>query len=333
MKRKLTFIIVLLLVALTATSCGNNGLADYKKAAEKTGQITKGQNSGEFKLTMEFHTEGMTKEEINQLNYYQDVSGSFRSQFDDATRQGIYRNYLNLGGFGFDFDIYQNGDEIFAKLPVVGKYIKLDEIIKEAGKKQITEEQPCMVSEKAKNALRKEWAETLKEENVFKGKNIVLTTPDGEVKTTVYTITLNDEQVKKLASNSIQILSEDETLKSNFQSMIKNDTDQTKADDYEEFFKKMQERIQKDTVESFQYTAYVDIDGYIVNETMEFYITREALELGEPSDIRFHLELKNWDISQKQNFEFPELGDGNTMGAEGLEDTMPSILKNLFQTQ
>ena len=106
MKRKLALIMVLLVTVLTAAGCGNNGLADYKKAVDKTDQITKGQKSGEFSMTMNFNSEGMTQEDINELNYYRNMSGSYQSVFDHSKNQGIYRNYLNLGGLGFDFDLY-----------------------------------------------------------------------------------------------------------------------------------------------------------------------------------------------------------------------------------
>jgi len=313
MKRKLALIMVLLLIVLAAAGCGNNGLADYKKAVDKTDQITRGQKSGEFSLTMDFNTEGMTQEDINELNYYKNMSGSFRSAFDHSNNLGIYRNYLNLGGLGFDFDLYQNGDEKFVKLPIVGKYMKMDDLLKEAT--QGMEEQSIMISDETFEALSAEWVGMLKKEDVFKGKDIVLTTPDGEVKTTVYTITLNDSQVKALAENSINILSEDITLNSG------------------EFVAEMKEHILKEAIESFRYTAYVDIDGYIVNETIEVNIQREALEQGEPKTISFNLELQNWDINKDQKFEFPVLTDENTMKNDDLDQTMPSLFKNLLKSQ
>lgn len=331
MKRKFAFMIVMLLTVLTVTSCGNNGLADYKKAVDKTDQIERGQSSSEFSLSMDLNTEGMTQEEINELNYYKDITGNFQTVFDSSTNQTISRNYLNLGGLGFDFDLYKNGDEMFVKLPIIGKYMKMDDIMKKAGEEVNTEKKTELISEDSLDALTKEWVGVMKEENVFRGKDIVLTTPDGEVKTTIYTITLNDDQIKILARNSIDVLAKDEKLKSNFESMIEKNMDQSKKVSYEEFFSNIKEQMEKDTIESFQYTAYVDIDGYIVNETIDVKVKREALEKGEPKEITYKMELKNWDINKKQKLEFPVLTEDNTMKTDNLDETMPSLFEGLFE--
>lgn len=335
MKRRIALMIVLLVTVLTVAGCGNSGLADYKKAVDKTDQITKGQKSGEFSMTMDFNTEGMTQEDINELNYYRNMSGSFRSVFDHSKNQGIYRNYLNLGGLGFDFDLFKNGEEMFFKLPIVGKYMKMDDIMKEAiqsTENPSTEEYSKMISDDTLETLSAEWVGMLKKEDIFKGKDIVLTTPDGEVKAKVYTITLNDSQVKALAENSINILSKDENLRNYFEDWMKKNEDQATAD-FDDFVAEMKAHILQDTVERFQYTAYVDIDGYIVDETVEVKIEREALEKGEPKTIAFHLEMKHWDINKDQKFEFPVLTVENTMKTDDLDQTMPNLFKDLFQTQ
>lgn len=331
MKSKIALIMVLLMTVLAVTGCGNNSLIDYKKAAEKTDQIVKGQNSTEFSVTLDFNTEGMTPEAVNKLNYYKNMSGSFRSVYDNSSNQGIYRNYMNLGGLGFDFDLYQNGDEMFAKLPIVGKYMELGDILQNA--EQSPENPSKLISEDTMKALGEEWVGILKQENVFKGKDIVLTTPDGEVKTKIYTITLNDAQVKSLEENSLTILAKDEILKKNFEALMVKKADQSKPVSFEEFINKAKEQLKKDTVENFQYTAYVDIDGYIVNETVEAKIKRDATEQGEPKSIGFKLEMKNWDINKDQKFEFPVLTDENTMKSDDLDQTMPSLFKDLFQAQ
>ncbi len=331
MKRMIALIMVLLMTVPSVAGCGNNSLGDYKKAVDKTDQIVKGQNSAEFSTSLDFNTEGMTAEAVNELNYYKNMSGSFRSVFDSGSNQGVYRNYMNLGGLGFDFDLYQNGEEKFIKLPIVGKYMKLEDMLKEAEQSPVSTSE--LISEDTMKALEAEWVGMLKQEDVFKGKDIVLTIPDGEVKTKVYTITLNGEQVKSLEENVLTILSKDENLKKNYEAMMEKKADKTKRISFEQFINKAKEQLKEDMVENFQYTAYVDIDGYIVNETVEVKIKRIALEPGELKSIRFSLEMKNWDINKDQKFEFPVLTDENTMKINDLDQTMPSLFKDLFQAQ
>jgi len=331
MKKRTLLILILLIAALTAAGCGNNGLADYKKAAEKTKLITKGQCSADFSLNMDFNTEGMSREEISELEYYKSMSGSFRASFDEENDLGIYRNYLNLGGLGFDFDLYQNGEEVFVKLPVVGKYMKLEDMLNQAG--QTPAEQSPLISEDTLETLGAEWVGMLKKEDVFKGKDLVLTTPDGEVKTTVYTITLNGSQVKAFEEKAIDVLLADENLRSNIESMIRVKADGKKSIDFDHIAAKLKEHILNDTVESFQYTAYVDIDGYIVNETLEIAMKRDARLPGEPAAIRFRLDMKNWDINKDQTFDFPELTEDNTMKSESLKESMPPLFEDLFRME
>ena len=91
MKRKLS---LLLLIAILLTACNTNNLAEYKKAVDKTDQITKGQTLGEFTLITEFNQEGLTAEEIRELNYIKDMNGSFSVVFDDEEEKSIIRNYF-----------------------------------------------------------------------------------------------------------------------------------------------------------------------------------------------------------------------------------------------
>ena len=332
MKRKFVFAAALMMVLLAVLAgCGNTGLADYKRAAEKTDDITKGQNSAEFSLALDFNTEGLSRETINELNYYTNLSGSFRSAFDRSREEGIYRSYLNLGGLGFDFEIYHNGDEMFAKLPIVGKYMSMDNLAREAD--QTAEGRSQIISDDTLEALSAEWVGMLKKEDVFKGKDMVLTTPDGEVRTTIYTITLNDSQVKAFEEKAVSILSGDENLRSYLKSVIEKKEGKPATFDFDKFIGKIIEQVRKDTVESFQYTAYVDIDGYIVNETIEVRIRREAPEKGEPESISFHLDMKNWDINKDQKLEFPVLTEENTIDSNNFGQTMPSLFTDLFRTQ
>jgi hypothetical protein len=262
------------------------------------------------------------------------MSGSFRFAFDESRNQGIYRNYLNLGGLGFDLDIYQNGEELYARLPIIGKYIKMNDLLEKTREIKANGESgeppSKMISDKTLEAIKGAWVGMLQEKDVFKGKDIVLTTPDGEVKTTVYTITLSDSQFKAFEEKAINILSEDENLRSSFKELKGRYRNHADGADYNEFVSKIKEYIMKDTLGSFRYTAYVDIDGYIVNETIEMTIERDAKETGEPESIDFNLEIKNWDINKDQTLEFPELTEENTLKAEDLDQTMPSSFKDLF---
>ena len=248
--KRLIIAIFTLLLAISFAGCSFDSLGDYKKAAEKTEQIEKGQMSGEFTVVTEFNTDGMTEEQIKELNYFKDMKGSFSATYDDAAEKGIFRNYLNFGGLGFDFDIFMNQDEVFMKLPVLGKYMKLDEMQSPMIKEQQGAGEQSLISKETQDELSAKWLGMLTKEDVFKGKDIVLTTPDGEVKTTEYTIKLNDEQIKSLASDSIDIVSKDEKLRENYEEYIKKNVKPLKDTFFDKLVSDIKENIKGYSVEN-----------------------------------------------------------------------------------
>ena len=322
-------ITVVLILTLLLTACNTNNLAEYKKAVDKTDQITKGQTLGEFTLITEFNQEGLTAEEIRELNYIKDMNGSYSVVFDDEEEKSIIKNYLNFGGLGYDFDVYINKEEMFMKLPVIGKYLKIDDMSSISEDMQ-TERQ--IVSEETIKEFSKKWISLMNEEDVFKGKDIVLTTPDGEVKTKEYIIKLSDEQIKALLNDSVEIFSQDKSLKKLYEENISSIAEPLKDKTFEEMLSEIKNNADKFNVENFSYTAYVDIDGYIVNEIIDIkFGSIDSEEIGIES-FSYNLNMKNWDINKKQNFDFPVLTDENTVNIEEMEQNMPVAIEDYFST-
>lgn len=330
--KKLAVAILALLMAAVLIGCSLDSLEGYKKAAEKTEQIKKGRTDGEFLLVMDFNTEGMTEEQIRELNYFKNIKGSFNTAYDDEQKKEVFRNYLSFGGIGFDYDLFINGEEIFVKLPVIGKYMRIDDI-----QAPITKDQKKgkaeLIDPETKDAINDKWLKLLQKEDIFKGSSTVLTTPDGEVKATEYTIRLNDEQIKSLAEYSIDMLSRDEKLEERFGKYIRENVKHHKDVSLKKLLSDMKENINKYTVESFGYTAYVDIDGYIVNEIVEITLKVNSAEAAAMNGLSYKLDIKNWDINKAQKFDFPELTDENTVDIDSINQSMPFNIEVLFNDE
>ncbi|MGE5678049.1 MAG: hypothetical protein ACM3ZR_08340 [Pseudomonadota bacterium] len=333
MKKTIIAVLALMLaISFTLAACSADSLGDYKKAAEKTDQIIRGRTEGEFSLTMDFDTEGMTEEEIKNLGYFRKIEGSFSAVSDNEAGKGIYRNYLNLGGIGFDFDMFINGAEVFAKLPVIGKYMRLDSLQQAALDTQ-KDGDAGLVSGETLEGINGIWLGMLRKDDIFKGKNIVLTTPDGEVKTTEYTIRLNDEQIKALAAGSIGLLLKDNTLKENYEKLAAKNVEPLKDKTVEELLLDMSKKLDIYRIENFAYTAYVDIDGYIVNEKLEFSIKADNAGEDAVTGVVYKLDIKNWDINKEQKFDFPVLTEENTLDPNRMDENMPSVFEDLFKNK
>lgn len=327
--KRLLFAALALMLVISLSACNTSSLEEYKQASEKTDQITRGKVSGEFATKIELNTENMTAEEIKELNYYKDMKGSFNVSYDDEAGKSIFRNYLNMGGLGFDFEVFINGEEMFMKLPVVGKYMKLDEVEANVN----VEENEEIISEETIDFITQKWISLMNDDDVFKGKDIVLTTPDGEVKTTEYVIKLNDQQIKTLVKESTDILSRDEKLKSFYRKYVEKSSEESNVKSFESILAELKTGIDNYNIESFMYTAYVDIDGYIVNETFEISAAVIDPEEKNLKAISYKLNLNNFDINKEQYFDFPVLSNDNTLSVDEMDESMPDMMKDLFNKE
>ena len=326
MKKILIVILALALIAATLTACNTDNLEQYKKAFEKTNQIKRGQSSGEMTVKLDFNTDGLSQEDMREINNFKEMSGSYNIIFDDEAEKAIFRNYINFGGLGYDFDMFFNGKEAAMKLPVVGKYIR----ISEAQQADMdTESFNEMISDDTMKQIAEKWIGLMKEEDVFKGKDIIITTPDGDVKTTEYTVVLSNEQLKDLILEIVEIVSADEKLRSfyNENIIIKDDTDVDVS--FDKILKDIEYSIDKFTIDNFKYNALVDIDGYIVNENLAYSIRSTDEEIALKS-AEYNLDVKTWDINKEQTFNFPVLTEENTLDTENSED-IPSLMEDLFK--
>lgn len=324
--KKIVCLALTLVLMLSLTACNTNNLAEYKKALEKTEQITRGQTQVEFSSNVDINTEGMSAETIKELDYYKDMKGSFNVAFDEEAKKSIFRSYINFGGLGFDYDLYFNDGEIIMKLPVAGKYMRMNEVNNSSAIEE-SKVNGEIISESTMKAISEKWVELMNEENVFRGKDIILTTPDGEVKTSEYSITLSNQQIKSLFSDTVDSISKDTNLKQLYEEYRSKENKKS----FEDVIKLLRDNAENYSVENFKYVALVDIDGYIVSENIEFHIKAEDKSL-IIREVDYKLNVKNWDINKEQVFDFPVLNDKNSIKADNAKE-IPDVMKSLFDKE
>lgn len=308
MKKRIFIFLLCTLLIFSLLGCSSDKLENYKQAVQKTASIKRGKTSGEFSAVM-----GYTNKSIE---------GSWEVAFDEPQKKSIFHNYLNMGGLGFDYNLYINGEEAYIKLPMLGKYLKINSISGD-------DEQKKYISIDTIKEINKLWLSIMKQENVFKGKKILITTGDGEVKATHYSIELEDNQFKELTMGTVRAIAEDENIRNSFEE-FKNSYHFNGEMDFDTIIKIIKGNLKACQMKSFKYDAYVDIDGYIVNEKLEFEMVFDVKELGSMTNLRYKMENKNWNINQKQEFEFPQLTEENTFQGELTEQSVPFNMKDLF---
>lgn len=309
--RKFILIPIVALVLLFQFSCSNNYLEDYKEAVAKTDSIQKGQELVEIEWDVNIDTSKMSKEEVERFNYFRNVNARCNIIFNNETGKTISRNYFNFGGMGFDADYYDDGQQKYIKMPIVGKYIVIneEEIFKIVPDGAYQEDLEFTFNEEIFNEIEKVWLDLLEKKDVFRGENNIISTPEGEVKARKYSIVLEDSQVKRFVKEVITIIKESDEFKKANGKITTSWIDDCNFSD-------------------FSYEAYVDIDGYIVEEN--FHMKMEIIHEENIKPTSFTLDIKGqkWDIEKDIEMDFPILTDENTLPFEKIQEGMPFMFKN-----
>lgn len=323
MRRISVFLLTIILI-FAVTACGKTDLQKYRDAVSKLDTITSGKSIQELKVESEFNLEGLTSDEIKELYYYNTIQYRSNVQFDNNIEKVIARNYSNFGGMGFDSIMYINGNDAFLKMPIVGKYYVMDKMINSDKSEDISF---LIISEKSIKAISQKWVDLLNNEDVVSGEKSLLSTEDGEVKATRFTINLSEEQLKTLINDAIIILKTDDNLKNMYSAQALN---MKGAKSLDEVFENLRLKLSDIEISNIRYESYIDIDGYIVQKNIEMEIKYSNVESGEVERQKIVLQSKTWDIGNEQMFDFPELTDENTLEQDNINQGIPFLFENLF---
>ncbi len=332
-KKSLICFGIMLIIMILTVGCKKNDLLDYKNSKEKTSDIKSGKVAYEFEVVIENKLEGLSQKQINDLDYFKNIVSKANTVFDDNENKFISRNYYNFGGMGFDVDIYGKDEEFFIKIPVIGKYIKLDS--EKTNKQQNTDQETenNIMSDKTLKKINKNWRELLTDEDVFGGKDSVLSTSDGEVKATKYTISLTDKQIKKFISESIDTFAQDQKLRQQMKKHIKFSDDKKSVKNLDKIFKEFKNLIKKGKVEEFNYVGYSDLDNYLIKESINISMSFNAVGPGDLKCIDYSIDIDRWDIGEKQEFDYPIIEDKDIISQDNANEQMPSVFKDMFKIE
>jgi len=99
---------------------------------------------------------------------------------------------------------------------------------------------------------------------------------------------------------------------------------------FDKLISDIKENMKDYTIEGFSYTAYVDIDGYMVNEMIDFSLKVDSTKPATATRLSYKLDIKNWDINKEQKFEFPVLTEENTLDMDQMDKNMPFMIEDLL---
>lgn len=335
MKRMLILGISIILI-ITLVGCKKNDLEDFTSALKLTEEIEKGELATQLKINMDFNTQGLSEEEIKDRNYLKEIEAKVDVTYDSDLEKTIARNYFNFGGLGFDLNFYIDGERAFVKMPIVGKYIMINDFIKDTDIEKNQAQLGEFAAEETMASIKNNLIKILKKDNVFSGKDSVLTTPDGEVKATEYTIKLDNSQIKELINETINTISKDEALKKNIEKYMDfniDDNDGVEEISLENLLESVSKAVDNSEINNFTYLAFVDIDGYIVKEDIDFDISFKEVGSGRISGLNYSYSIDRWGINKEQEFDYPEINEDNILEIDSFDEGVPFIFEDIINTK
>jgi len=292
--KKYLKIFVVLLVFILVVGCSDQSYEEYQKAVEKTENLESGKYSIEIEYQTNFNEEELSVEEFKELSNFSNLKFSGVNVFNHQNKSmGFYGN-LEGGNLALDLEYFQEGEKKYLKIPILGKYLDLnDSNIEQLSQEMsfdVNENMDININEEAFDKIGNLWTEAIQEENVFKGKKSLLETPDGDVKVTEYTIEFSDELLKELIKETVLILDVSESV----------------------------ELMNRMTIDTFNYTAFVDIDGFIIKEN--FVMDYSIEDIAEVDSGHFKFEIVNYEINKAQDIKIPEIKDTMLLDLNKIDD-------------
>ncbi len=191
--KKIVLLLTTLLILLTG--CSSSAYETYSKALEKT----EGVSSGKVKMTqeahVEFNTEGLDKKVLEELRKWEEFNVDMECTFDKEQEISVTDIYGELYDLGIEGKLYEQKNNLYVVTPLLPKILVLKGDDLQGEEIEKLEEQFLIKDFKG---FEKMWKEVIDRENVSKLGNIVISTPEGDIKAKEFHITLTKEDIMPL---------------------------------------------------------------------------------------------------------------------------------------
>jgi len=329
--------VILLLILLLTTACSENTFEDYQTALAKTETIKRGKLNTNMDLNLTFNTEDLSSEDIKRVKNFEKVAYEGTMSFDYTQDEKMVSslNLLSLGGLGMNFDFYMQGDQMALYIPMLGKFLDLDS----KSISQMSEENNDLaafsnlsLTDESISALEQIWSQTFEADEVVKGEKSTMETPEGDVRVVKFTVTPEKEKLKEFVNKASRIVIEDSNIKEALESQMakSNNQDFSWEETLTEIMQDFEESMQYWEVKQFEVVDFIDVDGYIVESNVSVTIGFTASKPGSLTDFQMDFVTSYYEIEKKQNIEFPELTEENSVTIESLQQGLPSTYENLL---
>lgn len=334
--KKIIISITALIVMFCFTACSMMGSATqkYLVALNKTQKAETMESKTESKITIDL---SKTSDEVKKnLDNFKEITLNIDETRDSKNKKVEWNNFIGFGKFSWGTKLYVNGDDVFLK--VDDKYAKLtpndkNEFVSPDG--EINKEY-----EQLANELAAIWKDTVQKEILTGEGNSIESTPDGDIKITQLSLSLNDEKSKKILDSLAELLSKSEIAKKTaienaekYGNYEKSGEEGKKevTDTISQWFDKLPENMdnykEKFSIENLKLTAKIDKDSYIIDEMFEGEI---VIKYEGEIRIGFNVNTTRWNINKEVNVNIPEIKEEDLIKEENFDKEMQETFTELF---
>ncbi len=313
--KKIVTVILILLITTSLFGCSQDSLQNYKEAVEKTENRKSGREKILINIENEFNENNISQEILEELNYLKNIQIEIASSFNEKKDES--KLYIKYGGLGYDLTMFSSDDEILIYIPMISKYVELNEENLGLNEKNNAELKNL---QNLSSKIQNEWLELLQKKDVVKGKRDIMTTKDGDVKVDKYTIEPSEEQLRLFFKKTFAILRREK------ENLIKSSENQNVDVNMANIIENIERTVGKFEKITYKNEAYIDIDGYIVKEYIEVLLEDYDSEPGSSSKISVKVEIENWENEIEQRIDIPKVDEENIMSIDNIDDDFQFFL-------
>ncbi|MDF2547477.1 MAG: hypothetical protein K0R93_2375 [Anaerosolibacter sp.] len=327
-------LLIIIILSLFITGCtSGNIMNQYMQALEQTENIQRSSELIEFTTELDFSDLDLTLEEKKQLDMFSSVKGSFVSKHDKEKGISFLDGHIDMKNLGFDVKIYEDQERIVALMPIFSKYMVIHKdqdptsLQKNFSMIQIDEEE-----------IKTLWNSMITQSSIQKIGNKMVSTNEGEIRTTAFEVTLQDAEIKKLGKTFIQTILKNPETKQSFMKFMNDmptgeDADQflNTEEDFEEFLGHMEKGIDQMKINEFRHTGSFDKDHYIIEENISLNYAMEV-EPAKNIQVSYVLQITRWDINKSFEIEMPDITEENSFTLDQLDENTPKLIEDLIKS-
>lgn len=297
--------LTLLLSLLLLSGCGVQPNEALFQAEQKTFQT----ETGRMEILMRMDGKVTVMKEGKEEKVDWPVKEVLTKVAYDAKKElSLTQNRTTVEDIGYEMKFYQDGMKTYILSPLFPKILVIDQASWKAS--SLSPEEVTKL-QRLGEQLKERWLSLLQRENAAAIGDELLSTPNGEVKVKKYRINLSAEGLRSFLLDSLTILGGSEAFQKVLDQSISLG-DGTKTQFSIPSLDEIKERVEKVAISPLHYYAYIDRDGYVIDENLELTL----------DGIHINLHLTHWDLGKPVEITLPKVTKENSIPVtqEGMKE-------------